>query len=87
VDWLCGNGEVYHRSCSSWTKQLATALCERCGAAIPESILGIAREQAAERDRLIQQREMKRKTSAVMNQLAELRAKTDAVLRGSSERS
>jgi hypothetical protein len=60
MEWLTTGGEIYHHACKAWTHSIESGKCEHCQAEIPAASLRIARDDAAERERVARQQDVRR---------------------------
>jgi hypothetical protein len=84
MEWLTSNGEIYHRICVYWTAALEAGKCERCGEAIPEPMLRLARSQRADRERIARDRDVRKSLKGLSQRFATIEEKTNATLRSTS---
>ena len=80
MDWLASNGEVYHRSCTGWTKSAAAGKCEHCAAPIPADALRIVQGQIADRAGRDRSRHVQKSLKSITHRFAEMEARTGATL-------
>jgi hypothetical protein len=80
MDWLVSKSEVYHRSCSGWTKSVAAGKCEHCATPIPSDTLRIAQGQVDDRESRERSRNVQKSLKSITRRFAEMEARTGAML-------
>lgn len=87
MEWLVNKGEIYHRSCGSWSTSIASGCCEQCAAPIPETTLRLVQDQANDRARLDRVRDVQKSLKTLTRRFAETAARADAIGRSGSAKS